>query len=89
MHINKMLIANAVALTTTFVWIVCSLGVALFPRWAYQINLWWTHGMYASPMGDYRVTLLSFFLGGFLLVGFSWITGYVFGISLEMFAKKR
>ncbi len=89
MHVNKILIANAVALTTSFVWVTCALVVVLFPSWAYQINLWWTHGLYASPMGDFKVTFVGFIMGGITLGVFSWITGYVFGVCLEMLSKKR
>lgn len=89
MHINKVLIANATALTTGAVWILCAFAVSLFPSWAYQINLWWTHGLYASPMGDLKVTFISFIMGGATLTIFFWIIGYLFGLSFEVLVKKR
>lgn len=86
---NKVTLANAFAITTTASWIICSLFVAVFPKLSYFITLWWFHGLFASPMGDMKVTLSSVIFGGFFLAAFAWIAGYVFGMSMDMLQKKR
>lgn len=89
MKINKMVLANAFAATTLFVWVVCTLGVAFFPGPSLMMGRWWMHGLSMTTLGTWRVTLDGFILGGMVLVGFAWITGYVFGWCLDIFGNKN
>ena len=88
MKINKMMYANAFAVTIAFVWAVCSFGVALFPAPSLMMGKWFMHGLDMTSLGFWKVTIDGFIFGGLVLVGFGWVTGYVFGGSLEYFGKK-
>lgn len=85
---TKQSLSNAFAATAGFVWVVCSLGVALFPGPSYMMNRWFMHESYGLTMGNWNVTIQGFFLGGFVLIAFSWVTGYFFASALEYFSKK-
>ncbi len=88
MKLTKTNLANSFALTMAFVWLVCTLGVAMFPRPSYMMNKWFMHGLTGLTMGQWNVTFSGFFFGGLVLILFAWFTGYVFGSSLEYFSKK-
>lgn len=85
---NKMMYANTFAVTVAFVWIICSLGVAFLPDLSLTMSKWFMHGLDMTSLGLWKVTIDGFILGGLVLVGFGWVTGYVFGLSLEYFGKK-
>ena len=88
MKITKVGMGNSFALTMAFIWSVCTLGIAIFPGPSYMMNRWFTHGFTGLTMGQWNTTFSGFLLGGLVLVAFAWITGYVFGWSLEYFSKK-
>jgi len=88
MKLTKTSFANASALTTAFVWLVCSFGVLFFPYPSYMMGRWIMHGRIGLTMTQWNVTFLEFLYGGLLLTLFAWVIGYVFGWSLEYFSKK-
>lgn len=88
MRIQKMAFAHSFAITTLFAWTICALGVALFPTPSLVLSKWFMHGLNMETLGIWKVTAEGFFLGGVVLMGFSWVVGYVFGTSLEYFSKK-
>lgn len=88
MKLEKVTLANALALATAKLWVLCTLFVWLFPNFSITIIEWWMHGMSMQVMGDFNLTLNNFFLGGITLTVSVWITGYVFGWSWEKVSKK-
>ncbi|MEK7078771.1 MAG: DUF5676 family membrane protein [Patescibacteria group bacterium] len=88
MKVNKMMYANAFAVTVSFVWLICSFGVAFLPDLSLTMSKWFMHGLDMTSLGLWKVTIDGFILGGLVLVGFGWVTGYVFGGSMEYFGKK-
>jgi len=89
MKINKIVLANAFAVTVAFVWTVCTFGIALFPELSLTIGQWWMHGLSMTKLGTWNVSMSDFIFGGLVLTIFAWITGYVFGWSLELFGGKK
>jgi hypothetical protein len=88
MKITKISIANALALTTVFVWLVCSLGILFFPYPSYMMGQLFAHGRIGFTMMQWNVTFSGVFFGSLISIFFSWIVGYVFGCFLEYFSKK-
>ncbi len=89
MKINILTYANAFGVTTAFVWTICTLGVALLPGPSAMMGRWWMPGLSMTTLGTWQVSMDGFILGGVVLVGFAWITGYVFGWNLEFFSGKK
>lgn len=89
MKLNKNVFANALALTTVVVWVVCALFVALLPDLSVTIVKWWSHGLDYTALGVRQVTLGGFILGGVTLTIAGWLFGYLLGWSLEYFGKKK
>lgn len=85
---NKIIYANTFAVTVAFVWVICTLGVAFLPDLSLTMSKWFMHGLDMTVMGIWKVTLNGFILGGLVLIIFGWISGYVFGWSLDYFKKK-
>lgn len=89
MRVEKTAYANSFAVVTGFIWTICTLGIALFPSLSKSISSWWLHGLDMSVLGTWQVTFGGFILGGLVLIIFAWISGYLFGSSLEYFSKKN
>lgn len=85
MKLDKMVIAHASALSSAILWILCALGVALFPSFVESIRELIMHG--AAATGPLEVTMTSFLLGGLAVIVISWIWGYVFGWAWEYCSK--
>jgi len=83
-----MVLANAFALTTIVSWVLCSLFVWLLPDLSMIVSEWWMHGMDLSGLGSWNPTLETFLLGGIILTGSMWVTGYIFGWAWERVSKK-
>ena len=62
MNKEKIVLANALALTATILWVVCSLLVAVFPAFALTVTTWWMHGLALSAMGTWHLTWCNVFL---------------------------
>jgi hypothetical protein len=88
MKLDKMVIANAFALASAIVWVICSASVFLLPDLSMIIAGWWAHGLNLSPLGSFRLDLTNFLLGGVTLTLASWGTGYILGWSWEKVSKK-
>ena len=88
MKTNKIAYANTFAVTVAFIWLICTLGVALLPELSLTMSQWFMHGLDITSLGIWKVSIDGFILGGLVLVGFGWITGYIFGCSLAYFEKK-
>jgi hypothetical protein len=89
MEFEKGRVANAFALTTVVIWIVCSVVVWLFPGFSMLITKWWMHGMEIGIMGEWNLTLYNFIMGGLTLGVSFWIIGWIFGWAWEKVGGKR
>ena len=85
---NKIIYANSFAMTVAFVWVICTLGIALLPDFSLTMSRWFMHGLDMKSLGIWKVTIDGFILGGLVLTGFGWLAGYVFGCSIAYFEKK-
>jgi hypothetical protein len=86
---EKIIRANAFALTVAIIWSFCSLLVALFPVFALTVTTWWMHGMSLAVMGPWHLTWSNFFLGGFTLVVIAWLGAYLFCWCWELFSGRQ
>lgn len=89
MKLTKELLANAFALASGILWVVCSTFVFIFPKFSLTVTSWWMHGLRVGNLGNFNLNLANFLLGGTTLVVSMWVTGYVFGWSLEYLRKKK
>lgn len=89
MKLTKELLANAFALTTGILWVLCSAFVWVLPGFSMIVTKWWVHGMQVENLGQFNLNITNFILGGVTLIISAWVTGYVFGSSLKFFEKKR
>ncbi len=65
---EKIVLANALALTAAILWVVCSLLIAVFPAFALTVTTWWMHGLALSAMGTWNLTWSNVLLGGETLI---------------------
>lgn len=88
MKITKNNLANAIALATAVLWVVCTAFVAFWPSFSYKVTKWWAHGMNLDAAGKFHLTWGNFFWGGITLVISLWVVGYILGWSLEITGKQ-
>jgi 2TM family of unknown function (DUF5676) len=89
MRTEKVVLANAFALTVAIVWVVCSLLIAVLPAFFLTVTTWWMHGLALSTMGTWNLTWGNFFLGGVTLVVAAWLSAYLFGWCWEIVSGKQ
>lgn len=85
---NPMTTANAVAVTTAIVYVVCRLLVGLFPEGMMNIARSWFHGIDISKISAWNLSTESFFLGIISATVFAWLVGYLFANLYNYFTKK-
>lgn len=85
---NPMATANAAALTTTVVYVVCRLLVGLFPGAMMAVAKSWFHGFDITRIRAWNLTFESFVLGIVSATVFAWLVGYLYGASFEYFSRK-
>ena len=83
MKLDKSVLANAFALATAILWIICSLFIILLPDLSIIVSKWWVHGLDITVMGNWSLDLINFLLGGLTLIISAWVSGYIFGWSWE------
>jgi len=88
MKFDKIVLANAFALATVILWVVCSIFVFLLPSLSMEITGWWMHGLDLSSLGSFQLTITNFLIGGITLTIAFWVIGYIFGWSWEKMNKK-
>ena len=80
--------ANAAAVTVAIVFIVCHIGIALFPDLAMTIAQSWFHGIQLTQISELNLSLGSFVLGLTTSTIGTWLVGYLFASSYNYFVKK-
>lgn len=88
MKSGKIALANALALTTAILWVVCSLLIVVFPAAALTVTTWWMHGLALSSMGTWNLTWGNVLLGGITLMVAAWLIAYLFGWCWETVSGK-
>lgn len=71
-------IANALAITTAVIYILCRVLVGLFPDASFTIAQSWFHGIEINQLGTWNLTFGSFALGLISATITTWIMGYIF-----------
>lgn len=81
--------ANATAATVAVVYVVCALGVLLFPDISMTIARSWFHGIDISKLTLSTQTNPGSLVFGFLTAtGGGWLLGYIFASFSNYFLKK-
>ena len=84
MKLSALLFANASGTAGAILWVACALIALVFPDlYRAGANL-----LSFGNFGHFNLSLNSAVLGGVLFTVISWVSGYVFGWSLEKFSKK-
>jgi len=89
MKLEKMVLANALALATAVSWLVCSAFVVFLPEFSLNVTRWWLHGLDISALGAWKLDVTNFLLGGVSLTASVWGVGYVFGWAWELASGKK
>lgn len=75
---NVMATANALAIVTAVVYIVCRLAFFAAPDLSLLVAQSWFHGISIGTLGVPEVTTESFILGFVTATGAAWLVGYYF-----------
>ena len=75
---NAIITANALAVTTGLIYVVCAVLVVLFPDLSLTVFQSWFHGLDISKLALANVTVGTFVLGLATITAFAWGTGYLF-----------
>jgi hypothetical protein len=80
--------ANAAAAWIAAVYLVCALGVAVFPGPSRMMAVSWFHGMNINSMWSGRPFPGNFWLGLVSAVVLTWLAAWLFAQLYNYFAKK-
>lgn len=84
MKLSALSFANAAALASVVLWIACAfVAIALPDLYKAGADL-----LSFGSLGHFNLSLTSVLFGGILFAVIAWVSGYLFGWSLEMFSKK-
>ena len=87
MKINELALANTSAAVTGFVYVVCSLSVAVFPEFSKVVSQSWFHGLdigliwTGGARGNFLLGIISAVIG-------MWLIGWIFAWFYNQLAKK-
>lgn len=79
--------ANALAVTTAVIYVVCALIVALLPDLSMAVAQSWFHGIDLAKISSFNITFGSFLLGIITATAGAWLIGFVFAKTYNKFAK--
>lgn len=85
---DKLVIANALAVTTVMLWVICTIFIVLLPDFSLTVTSWWMHGLDVSAMGIWNLTFNNFIFGGITWAVAAWGSGYIFGWVWQIASKK-
>lgn len=87
MKLNEQTFANALAVLTGIVYVVCAILVALFPGFFKIVSQSWFHGIdldliwTGSPRGNFIFGFITAVIG-------AWLAGWAFAWLYNQFTKK-
>lgn len=84
---NSLIIANTTAATAAIVFVVCRIGVGLFPDLSFSLAQSWFHGIELTKLGSWNLTTESFILGLVSATVGAWLAGYLFASLYNFFTK--
>lgn len=85
---NPLTTANAAAVTTAGVFVVCRMAFVVAPDLVLSIAQTWFHGIDISRISALNLSVESFILGIITTTAGAWVVGYVFAQLYNNFAKK-
>ena len=88
MKINITAWANATALITAAIYVICGLLVSTTPGFMMMVARSWFHGIDLSKSWSGRAFPGNFLFGFVTIVIFAWFSGYVFAWVYNKLAKK-
>lgn len=80
--------ANAAAITTAVIFVVCRTAFVVAPDLALSIGRSWFHGIDIGKIQALNLTTESFILGIVSATVGAWFVGYLFAVTYNMFVKK-
>lgn len=87
--LNKNAVALAVGITTTLVYLVCMIFVAIFPlQTVIAVGNYFVHGIDISSIASKNITLAKSIMGLILVFLSSTVAGYVFAFIYNFFSDK-
>ncbi|MBI3397332.1 hypothetical protein HY045_02550 [Candidatus Woesebacteria bacterium] len=89
MRHSPLVFANAFAVTTAVVYVVCRMLVGLLPDLSFTIAQSWFHGIELTKLNSWNLTAEAFILGVVTATLGAWLVGYFFGITLNFFSKNK
>lgn len=85
---NPTVTANATAITTAIVYVVCRVGFLVAPELSMAIGRSWFHGIDISLIAAKNMPPGSFMLGLISATIGAWLVGYLFANLYNAFLKK-
>lgn len=85
---NPITTANAVGATTAIIFVVCRIGVGLFPDLSFTLAQSWFHGIELTKLGSWNLTAESFVLGLVSATIGAWLVGYLFANLYNLFFEE-
>ena len=82
MKLSALSFANAAALTSATLWVICATVAMVLPDF-YQAG---ADLLSFGNIGHFNLSVTSVVFGGMLFIVIAWISGYLFGWSLEKFS---
>lgn len=89
MKLTKEILAPAFAATAAFWWFIGSLFIWVLPEFSLLITKWWFMGLDVDELGNFNLDFSTFLFGGLTTIIAGWLTGYILGVSIEYFSKKK
>lgn len=84
---NMMATANALAIVTAVVYVVCRVAFLVAPELSMAVVQSWFHGFSISTLAAPTVTTESFVLGFVTSAGAAWLVGYFFVWTYNKLAR--
>ncbi len=85
---NPTATANTLAILSGTFYIICRILVSLFPDLFFSIAKSWFHGIELTNSGSWDLSITAFILGLVSITVSAWITGYLFAVIYNYFAKQ-
>lgn len=79
--------ANASAVTTAVIYVVCTATVVFLPDLSMTIAQSWFHGIDLSKISSFNITVGSFILGIITATVGAWLIGFVFAKIYNQFVQ--
>ena len=81
--------ANAAAVVTAVIYIVCRQAFIVAPEFAMSVGKSWLHGIDISKIATRTIPADNFVLGIVTATVGAWLAGYLFAVSYNMFVKGK